>query len=195
MLRGYHPVGRQQSKGAATGALAHHDRQRRSLQHHHVGETAGDLTGQPALLSLDRERRARGVDDRHQGEVELVGQMHAASRLAQRPRAQRAEERLTSPVLSEQDARRPAEPRQREQQSRIGLALSGAVERDDVGRGVPQQPPHAWPSGIAGARHRVPSVADTDWFVARVLLVGRRLARRHHDLQRAVHDLGQCLRR
>ena len=52
-----------------------------------VGEAAGDLAGQPAVLGLGRQRGALGVDHGHQRQAELGGQPHPAPGLAQRLRA------------------------------------------------------------------------------------------------------------
>ena len=59
-------------------------------------------------------------------------------------------QRLPAPVLAEEHARRLTEPHQRDQQSGVGLALAGAVERDHVGGGVLQQPAYAGPVAAAG---------------------------------------------
>src|SRR5699024_6089055 len=108
---------------------------------------ASDLAGEAPLLRLHRQRRPRGVDDRDQRQAQLVGQPHAPARLAQRRRAHRGQLALLAPVLAEQDARRLAEPGEREQQTWFTLALAGAVEGDHVVGRVPQEPSYPGPLG------------------------------------------------
>ena len=98
--RGQHPVGRHQRQRAAAGALAEQHRQRRRLEHHQVVQAAGDLPGQPALLGLPGQRGAGGVDEGDQRQPQLLGQVHAAPRLAQRRRAERRRHALAPPVLA-----------------------------------------------------------------------------------------------
>ena len=71
-----------------------------------VGQAAGDLAGQPAVLGRGGERRALGVDDGHQRQPQLGGQPHAAPGLAQRLGTHRVVRGLPAPVLAEEDARR-----------------------------------------------------------------------------------------
>ena len=110
VLGGDHPVGRQQRERAAAVALTEQQAQGRRVEGDQVGEAAGDLAGQPALLGLHRQRGAGGVDHGHQRQVQLGGEPHPAPGLAQRARAERVRLGLPAPVLAEEDARRPAEP-------------------------------------------------------------------------------------
>ena len=142
MLRGDHPVRRQQREGAAAGALPEQEAQRRRRQDGEVRERSRDLAGESALLGLLAERGAGGVDHRDERQPELGGQPHAAASLPQAGGAERAGE-AGAAVLAEQHAGRGAEPREREQQARIGLALAGAVEGDDGGGRDLQQRAHA----------------------------------------------------
>ena len=123
-----------------------------------VGQAAGDLAGQPAVLGVGGERGALGVDDRHQRQPELGGQPHPAPGLAQRLGTHRVVGGLAAPVLAEEDARRLAEAHQRDQQPGVALALAGPVEGDDVAGGVPQQPSYAGPVRAPRPGHRVPRV-------------------------------------
>ena len=112
-----------------------------------VGEAAGDLAGETALLGLRGQRGAGGVDHGDQRQAELDGQPHPAPGLAQRSGSERVGLALPATVLPEEDAGGLPEPGQRDQQPGVRLALAGAVERDDVGGGVPQQPSYAGPVG------------------------------------------------
>lgn len=82
VLRGQDTIGRHQGQRAAAGALTEQHRHRRHGKTDHLGDTPGDLPGQAALLGLLRQRRPGGVDDGHQGQVEVGGQAHAAARLS-----------------------------------------------------------------------------------------------------------------
>ena len=59
VLGAHHPVGRQQGQRSAAGALAEQQADRRRVEQHQVLQRPGDLAGQPALLGLARQRRAR----------------------------------------------------------------------------------------------------------------------------------------
>ena len=89
MLRAHHPVGGQQGQRSPAGALAEEQADGRGVEQDEVGQRAGDLAGQPALLGLLGQGGARGVDDGEQRQLELVGELHAAPRLAQAGRAER----------------------------------------------------------------------------------------------------------
>ena len=124
----------QQRQRAAARALAEQHAQRRGVEHHQVGQAAGDLAGQPALLGLLGQRGAGGVDHGDQRQPQLGGQPHAAPRGPQRAGAERRLRGLAAPVLAEHDRRRAAEPGQREEQPGVALALAGAVQRHHVRR-------------------------------------------------------------
>jgi hypothetical protein len=136
-------VGREQRERATAVALAEHQAQRRRPQGHQVGQAARDLAGEAALLRLGRERRSGGVDHGHQRQPELDRQPHPASRLAQCPGTERVCLGLATPVLAQEDARCVTEARERDQQTGVALALTGAVERDHVGGAVLQQASYA----------------------------------------------------
>ena len=157
-----------------------------------VGERPGDLAGHPALLGLHRQRGAGGVDDGEQRQPELLGEPHPAPRLAQRRRTERRGLGLPAPVLGEQHARGVPEPRQRQHQPGLGLALAGPVEGYDVGGGVLQQP------ADPGRSSRRDRVIDSQVSTS-VDRLGRQrrhhgVARRLQDRQRPVEEVGDLAR-
>ena len=158
MLGAEHPVGRDQRECSAPGSLTEDQRYRGGIEVGEVSEAAGDLAGDAALFGVLRQGRARGVDDRHERQVQLCGQTHSTAGLTQRGRSQRGPGILPEPVLSEHDARGGAELRQRQQQSRVLLAFAGAVERQHGVRGGTQQVADTGAFGTAGTRDRRPGV-------------------------------------
>ncbi len=151
-----HSVGGQDRQGAAAGALPEQDAQRGRREHDQVGEGPGDLAGQPALLGLLGQCRALGVDDRHQGQVEVGGQPDATTRHPQPTRSERLLECLAVSILTQDDARRPTEAGQRQQHSGVVLALSGPTQQQDVGRAEFEQGLHARSVGATGQQDGVP---------------------------------------
>jgi len=151
-----HPVRGQQRERAATGALTEEEGDRGCLQGHQVREAARDLAREATFLGLHRECRAGGVDNRQQRQSQLGGEPHPAACLTQRPRTQRALRGLLATVLTQDDAGRPSEAGEREQQPRIGLPLAGPVERDDVAGGVPEQAAYAGSVRSARPLDRLP---------------------------------------
>ncbi len=121
-------------------------------------ERPGDLAGEAAVLRVRRQRRALGVDHGHQRQPELGGETHSPTGLAQRLGAHRVVLGLAAAVLPEEDARRAPEAGQRDQQPRVGLALAGAVQRDDVLGGVAQEPAYAGAVLAPAAGDGVPGV-------------------------------------
>ena len=69
-----------------------------------VGDAAGDLARHRALLGPGRQLRTRGVDDRHQGQPQLLGEAHGAARGPQRGRPEGGLRRLPAAVLTDHDA-------------------------------------------------------------------------------------------
>ena len=118
VLGGDHPVGGQEGQRAAAVALAEHQAQGRRGQGDELGQAAGDLAGQAAVLGLGRQGGALGVDHGDQRQAQLGGEPEAAAGLAQRLRAHRVVGGLAAPVLAEEHARRLPEPRQRDEQAR-----------------------------------------------------------------------------
>lgn len=76
-----HPIGRDQRERAAAGALPEQQGDGGDVERDHVGDAARDLTGQTAFLRLLRQCRARGVDDRHQRQVQFRRQPHSPAGL------------------------------------------------------------------------------------------------------------------
>ena len=189
MLRGHHPVGGQQREGAAAVALAEHQAQGGSVEGDQVGEAPGDLAGEATVLRVRRQRGPLGVDHGHQRQPQLAGQPHAAARLAQRLGAERVVGGLAPPVLAQEHAGCLPEPHQCDQQPGVGLALAGAVERYDVGGGVPQQASYAGPVGAPGPGDGVPGVDVRDLVVPGLRHRVDAEPRRVQDGERAVQDV------
>ena len=105
----------------------------------------------PPSSASGGQRGPGGVDHGDQRQVELGGQPHPAPRLPQPGRAERAVAGAAA-VLAEHDARRAAEPGQREQQpgvvSRPRRCRAGVRRR---ARRAPKQRPHP---GRSGRRER-----------------------------------------
>ena len=193
VLGGDHPVGRQERQRPAAVALAEHQAQGRSGERDELGQAAGDLAGEPAVLGIGGERGALGVDHRDQRQPELGGKAEAAPGLAQRPRSHRVVGRLAAPVLAQEHARRLAEPRQRHQQPGVLLALAGAAERDDVGGGVPEQAAYAGTVRTAGPGDRVPRVHVRDRLVLGSGDSGRTYRGALQHVERAVQHLADVV--
>jgi hypothetical protein len=158
VARGDHPAGRQQGERSAAGSLAEQYGHRRDGELDHLGDAAGDLTGQGALLRGGGQLRAWRVDDADQGQPQLVCHPHPAARGAQRGGPERSATGLGEPVLADQHAGCAREGGQRQDQRVAGLPGLGAAERQDVVRGVPQQFADARPVPSAGQGDRGPGV-------------------------------------
>ncbi len=195
MLRRDDPVGGQQGERATAVALAQHQAQRGRVEGDEVRQRAGDLAGQAAVLGVGGEGGALGVDDRHERQPELGRQPHPAPGLAQRLGSHRVVGGLAAAVLAEEDARRLAEARERDQQPRVALALPGPVEGYDVAGGVAQQPSYARPVRAPRPGHAVPRVDVRHVLLPRVGDRGDALPGGHEDAERAVEDLLDLLGR
>ena len=111
-----------------------------------------------APLSAAQRSRIRRLSQPHEHDPsEAGGELHPALCLAQPLRSERLVG-LLAPVLRQQQARCRPEPRQRDDQARIALALSGAVEGYDVRGCDPEQRPRPWSVRTPGPRDRVPGV-------------------------------------
>src|SRR6266545_2605302 len=172
VLRGDHPVRGQQRERTPAAALAQQQTQGRCVQRHQLGEAPCDLPRHAALLGFHRQRRTRCVDHRHQRQPELGGEPHAAPCLPQRSRPDQLVALLAPAVLAQQHAGSAAEPGQREQQSRLRFTLSGAVERDRVVGGDPQQGSYARSPRIPRPRDRLPRRYVSDRLLRASLVQG-----------------------
>ena len=82
MFEHHHDIAGRQRDRAARTALADHRRDHRHAERKARLGRARDRLGLPALLGLDAGKRAVGVDQRHDGQAEAIGELHQANRLA-----------------------------------------------------------------------------------------------------------------
>ena len=119
-------------------------------------DAAGDLTGDRPFLCPLGQLGARGVDDGHQREAELLRQPHPAPRLAESCGAHRRRLGLPRPVLAHEDARLAVETGQGHDHRGVPLPFVGPVQSDGAAPAVPQQVAHAGPTGRPRAFDRGP---------------------------------------
>jgi hypothetical protein len=158
VCHGDDPVGREQRQGAAARALAKEHRHRWGRQREEFGETAGDLSGEPAFLRLPGQRHPRHIDERDDGQPEFGGDPDAAPGLAQRGGPERAVLALAVPILANHHAGRAADIGQRRDQARL-RTIRAAGQRNQVAGGQAEHLPQPRPGRIACPLDRLPRIS------------------------------------